>query len=109
MRNFLVNFDDENIKGHITIEMIPGRDRLRILRDINLIPDENGTITFNNGMIESIIKGTEIIEKKIVEVDLVINGETIKSFEDLEYSSGFNAVIMRLITFVINGPERLGK
>ena len=109
MRVTTLKFEDETIKGHVTLEVMPGRDRLRALKDINLTPSGDGTISFNSNTLDSIIKGTEILEKLVKEVNLVVGEDNVLSFEDLEYSNVFNTVIMRLITVIINGPERLGK
>lgn len=109
MRLITVKFDETNIRGKVDIEISGGRERLKILKEINLTPDSDGTIKFNNSTIDAITKGAEIVEKNIKKVDLVINDEKITSFEDLEYSSGFNVVIIKLIGIILNGPERLGK
>jgi hypothetical protein len=95
-------------EGKIVIELLPGRERLKVLKEINLTPDSNGSISFNSDTIEAVIRGTSIVEKMVKEVDLVVGGEKVSSFEDLEYCSSFNAIIMKLISVIINGPERLG-
>ena len=95
-------------EGKIVIELLPGRERLKVLKEINLTPDSSGSISFNADTIEAVIRGTSIVEKMVKEVDLVVGGEKVSSFEDLEYCSSFNAIIMKLISVIINGPERLG-
>lgn len=116
MRLFTVNLrevskEDPTVvlfEGKIVTEIIPGRERLRVLKEINLVPNADGTISFTSNTIDAVIRGTAIVEKYIQEIDMVIDGEPVKTFEDLEFSSAFNQVIMKLILVIMNGPQRLG-
>lgn len=109
MRLVTVKFDEPSVKGEIQIGICGGRERLKLLKEINLTPDADGTIKFNNSTIDAITKGADIVEKNISKVDLIVNDEKIETFEDLEYSGSFNVVIIKLIGIMLNGPERLGK
>lgn len=108
MRTNVIKFDSETVKGEIEIEILKGRDRLAILKQIKLTPDENGTLSFNDSTIDALINGTDVAQKYVKRIDLMINEESVTTFEDLEYSSAYNTVIMRLIGVLLNGPERLG-
>jgi hypothetical protein len=108
MRTTEVKFNSEKINGSVVMEVSPGRERLKILKEINLTPDETGSLRFNSTTIDSLIKGTELIEKKIKSIYLLVGDQEITTFEDLEYSSAFNEVITTLIGVLINGNEKLG-
>lgn len=108
MRTTVVKFDSETIKGEVEIEVLKGRDRLSILKQIKLTPDENGTLSFNDQTIDALINGTNVVQKHIKMINLIVNDEPILTFDDLEYSAGYNTVIMKLIGVLLNGPERLG-
>lgn len=108
MRQTTIVFDELNVKGKVIMSVLPGRERLNTFKQINLNVDGGGNIHFNNETIEAVIKGASIAEKYIIEIDLEVNGNSITTFEDLEYSNGFNVVIMKLITVLLNGPEQLG-
>ena len=108
MRITTVNFTDETIKGTIDIQILPGRERLGLLKKIKLTPDQSGVLHFTDETVDALIAGSSIVCEKIDKIDLEINGEKINNFEDLEYSVGFNTVVMRLIGVMLNGPEKLG-
>lgn len=104
-----VLFTDEKLNGKVVMRTLPGRERLLVLKEIKLTPDSNGVLAFNDNTIDALIKGTEIVEKYIEQVELIVNEEVITTFSDLEYSNAFNTVIMKLIGTLLNGPDRLGK
>ena len=108
MKLFKVSFDDATTKGFVTININPGRERLKLLKEINLKTSADGSLVFDDGMVESIIKGAELARKYIVSISLKVNDEDIETFEDLEYCCAFNTIIMRLVGVMLNGPERLG-
>jgi len=108
MRVSKIDFDLDNVKGHVIMKTLLGRERLSMLKQIKLTPDESGNLSFNDNTIDALINGTSLVEKHVQEISLIINDEAIATFEELEYSSAFNTVIMKLIGVLLNGPERLG-
>ncbi len=96
------------IKGKVTMMLLKGRERLQLLKELNMAPDSSGNLSFNSDIIGSLIEGSLKLENYLQEIDLSINGVKVTSYEDLEYSSSYVTVVMKLITVMLNGAEHLG-
>lgn len=117
MRVVTVKFDEKPseadptavaIKGKVTMILLKGRERLQLLRELNLVPDSNGNLSFNTDAVGSLINGSLKLEEYLQEIDLNINGVKVSSYEDLEYSSSYVTVVMKLMGIMLNGAEHLG-
>lgn len=96
------------IKGKVSMILLKGRERLQLLKELNLVPDSNGNLSFNNDAVGSLINGSLKLEEYLQDIDLNINGVKVTSYEDLEYSSSYVTVVMKLMGVMLNGAEHLG-
>ena len=108
MKVATVNFESDEVKGFVKLEILKGQERLKILKELNLTPDSEGNLSFQTDFVGSLINASNKIVQFILEVDLLVKGEQIKSVEDLEYCSCFNTIFLKLTSVMLNGADNLG-
>lgn len=99
----------EDIKGVIEIELPKYKDRMAIIKSMNINFGKDGELKFEANQLDIIEKMSDIVNERIKKVSLeTIDGDKIESLGDLEYYSVYSEIINELINIVFNGAK-LGK
>lgn len=93
----------ENVKGIVKVTIPKYVERMNLLKEINLKTLQNGEVQISSDQIDMMIKIKEVVQSKIVSVDLEINKKKITNFDDLEYYSEFNLILNDLSSAIFNG------
>lgn len=100
----------EEIEGSIEIEIYKYKERLKLVKEMNITLDGNSEVKFASGQIDTLEKMNDLAVSRIKKVDLIIveSGKKIESIDELEYYSVCQLIMNEVIDIVFNGAA-LGK
>lgn len=110
MREITISTKVKGFKGDYIIGLPKMSERYALIKELNFKMGAKGDIEVGGDQMDTIIKIAETVEKHLKKINLVhtASGETIKSFEDLEYIVEGQDIINEVSGYLFSGVS-LGK
>ena len=100
--------DSHGFKGSAVIKIPKYKERLKLLKSVNLKFGENCEVILDGDQIGMAIKFAEIAEAHVKSIDISRGNDKFKSLEDLEYDPEGGALVSELGGLVVSGIK-MGK
>jgi len=107
----LYNFDlskHKKIKGELTLQIPPYRERLKMIKDCNFQIDDEGKVKVGMDSVECMINLINITEPFFHKLDLKMGDVHVKSLQEAECYSEFDGIITEAASSILNAGK-LGK
>lgn len=97
--------DDAKWQGYVVVKALSFDDRYEMFESLNIKMSEDGSVELSKlDQIKTIREMVKLSKKLYLEVDLKsIEGEEVKSFDDMQYVEDLHAVMIEVATKMMSG------